>query len=534
VDLDPEQQLVSEIWGLEIRLCDPQGRTLFKGQFKPAAFADIWDRCPSANQDGVAGAMYQSVLTDLDWPGEAWKDFAFLYALREACGCESIYNEFASRMSIKFNLDGYDMNVRSPRFTRGRIIGTIGSASLEEPCHLVLGRHLMPTATDNGGFFRPTGRINSCCARLDMCGNSRRLYLDLGNAIPCATMGGPPSDLGPLTLTALRFPDPPLSLGKVPYLEENWYANTAGVFETELSEENFEIVKDHPLALCLSKTDGTLTIAIREPAEGLYLRADQFVFRLSPDQTDCVTLFAAKWGRPYTGARILSIRDPSQLQPFSDNGTAPPVGTPAQALCFDTELFTDSNGRAILRLHGKDPGKPRAHIDGQVYGVRPFLGETILPSVAYPFNQCDLISVLLWEKFEPKLPLNWHSTIRPIFQQYASLYPVMRRLMDLGDYESVCRNRELLLFVFGLPDKDPNFMPVTRDLSPAKRRFIIKWLSVAAPLEGSPPLGRQEPLAVRDPRVATAIGVPQLEGKAAAAARRLTFRNLTAQKDWYP
>ena len=32
VDLDPEQQMVSEIWGLEVRICTADGSTLVKGQ----------------------------------------------------------------------------------------------------------------------------------------------------------------------------------------------------------------------------------------------------------------------------------------------------------------------------------------------------------------------------------------------------------------------------------------------------------------------------------------------------------------------
>ena len=52
VDLDPQQQLVSEIWGAEVRLCDGDGATLLRGRFEPAPFSDIWDRA----QAGGGGA----------------------------------------------------------------------------------------------------------------------------------------------------------------------------------------------------------------------------------------------------------------------------------------------------------------------------------------------------------------------------------------------------------------------------------------------------------------------------------------------
>ena len=67
VDLDPEQQMVSQVWGLEVRICDRDGTTLVRGTFEPAAFMDIWDRAPGAGGDVGAGAMYQSVLSELEW-----------------------------------------------------------------------------------------------------------------------------------------------------------------------------------------------------------------------------------------------------------------------------------------------------------------------------------------------------------------------------------------------------------------------------------------------------------------------------------
>src|SRR5207253_1807368 len=82
VDLDPEQQLVSEIWGLEVRICDAAGTTLLRGQFEPAAFMEIWNRGGGGGGDSVASAMYQSVLTQLEWG--AIDRSPFLRALRES------------------------------------------------------------------------------------------------------------------------------------------------------------------------------------------------------------------------------------------------------------------------------------------------------------------------------------------------------------------------------------------------------------------------------------------------------------------
>jgi hypothetical protein len=82
VDLDPCQQMVSTIWGLEVRIADRQGNTLVRGAYEPAPFFDIWNRAPGRNSDRIACASYQSVITDLVWADVGASPF--LAALRQA------------------------------------------------------------------------------------------------------------------------------------------------------------------------------------------------------------------------------------------------------------------------------------------------------------------------------------------------------------------------------------------------------------------------------------------------------------------
>src|SRR5262249_31342228 len=153
-----EQQLVSEVWGLEVRVADAQGNTLLRGRFEPAAFHDIWDRAMGrAGGDFAAGAAYQSVLSQLEWG--AIDGSCFLKQLRDSAG--------DGLLSMKFNVDGYIMDSTAAEFTRGRITGTIGPATSAEPRHLVAGRHLMATAAAGGNFFKPQGQINFCPVVVD-------------------------------------------------------------------------------------------------------------------------------------------------------------------------------------------------------------------------------------------------------------------------------------------------------------------------------------------------------------------------------
>jgi hypothetical protein len=514
VDLDPEQQLVSMIWGLQVRLVDAAGATLLTGTYRPAAFMDIWDRCPSARGDELAGAMYQSVLTDLQWGDLSASPFLQQLQAGASDGL----------LSIKFNVDAFDATVGSPTFTQGRIVGTIGPATTAEPSTFVAGRQFMAPGLSSGTFFAPAGQVNFCAAAVDTARG--KVYLDLGNALPVASSGGPAADLGTLSLSCQPTPGQsgsgpiPVELGTIPaatYTDASWYPTTAGIVELPagraLSSDELSAIQNSPLDLWLVDANGNETPGIAEPTNGVYLRADQFVYRLSPGEQASVQLFATKFGQPYAGGQVIPVIDPSGLQ-----GPTPPVGTPSTAISVPSRLTTDSQGQATLPISVSAPGNPRAYIDGQVYGVRPVLEETVAtPGEQYPFNPWVFVSLLVWNDFKPHNAPTWHDDLQPIFQQYRNLYPVMDSFLDLADPASVWEHRTELHTVFGLPLTDPNSMPVTRDLSPAKRQAILTWLAASEPLLGTPaPTAAGTEAATR-----RSAAMPPGGGKAAAAGRRL-------------
>jgi hypothetical protein len=511
VDLDPEQQMVSEVWGMEIRICTENGTTLLRSHYKTAAFIDIWSRAP-VQGDSAFGATYQSTLHDLEWGGI--ESSPFLQALRDS-SVES------GKLSIKFNVDGYNMNP-GPDFTLGRIVGTIGPCAAGEPDHLVLGRHFMAPPQNPTPY-----QLNYCPAVVDA--QARKIYVDLGNALPTTTPGG---DIQPMGTLSLAYVDTkPESIGTIDYQLPRWYESTAGVVELPsrraLTSDELNAVQTNPLAWLAADTTGTLQAGIQEPPGGLYARADQFVFRMEPEQKSEVRVFATRFGAPLPGARIVNVFDPSGLQPSSIIGTAPAVAVPEDALNFPCRIVTGPDGIATLTLHAVDPGNPRSYIDGQVYGVRPMLEATLAYGTNYPFNPVEFISVLVFNRFKTDGPPTWYGSLQPIFVQYANLYPIMNRFLDLKDYESVCNNAKLLLLAFSLRREDPNSMPVTRDLSDAKRAAILEWFRNPGP-DGKPLMGSPPPAVesrkVAAPSPAPAAGPPaepMRGGKTAALARRL-------------
>ena len=513
VDLDPEQQLVSQIWGLEVRVCAPDGTALVRGAFTPAAFTNIWNRATTASGgDITASAVYQSVLTGVEW-GDV-SSSAALSDLRQATE--------DGVLSICFTVDGYNMNAASPNFTLGRIAGAIGPAHAGEPRHFVRGRQLQATPL-GGGFFRPAGKLNFCTAVVDE--RLGKVHLDLANALPTDKVGGPPSDLGWLSLTCDAVDNQghllPISLGSIDYLHRGWYERTAGIVSLppgrRLSPTELSALAVFPLTLRL---DGTAAVA--EHASGLHVRADDFVFRLDAGEPATVTLYASQFGAPLAGARIVAFLDSLGLQ-----GQGEP--DPGSRIDFPARVIADEQGVAQLPITTSAPGNPRGSLDGIVFGIRPAVEGTLGVGANYAFNPWDFVSLLIWDEFAADDPPTWHGAIHAIFQQYANLYPVMDRLLDLGSYESVCAHLDALELAYGLDPSDPNSMPVTRDLSAAKRAAILRWLREPGE-DGKPRLGTPPP---PEPAVAAADAAPPepadapdpaLGGKTAAADRRLALR----------
>jgi hypothetical protein len=101
----------------------------------------------------------------------------------------------------------------------------------------------------------------------------------------------------------------------------------------------------------------------------------------------------------------------------------------------------------------------------------------------------------------------------------------MKPIVDLGNYASVVANKAGLEMVFSLPQENPLYMPVTRDLSPAKRQMILNWLLTTGNA-GQPNLDTVPATPVKPPVLVAAApagaqgDVATLGGKTAAYQRR--------------
>jgi hypothetical protein len=497
VDLDPDQQLVSMLFGLRVTLVGGGTSGIaVSGDFEPAPFTDLWRRALSGSGDEAASAMYQSIVTVRSWGDTSASEF--LQELQQAAS-DNI-------LSIKFNVDGYSMNRSSPQFRKGRIAGTVGPGNSRGPRHFVVGRQLGNEAHPIGGAtpaFRPTTGVNYCPATVDA--TTGTIQLDLGNALSASEAGGDVADIGVLSVGCRMADDSIAVIDTVDYLGAD-YVRTAGIVrvprQRAMTESEQQLVSTSRLVLVAQRA-GQQRRIVSEEVDG-HVRADAFVARMNPGDEVVMRFHATRRGRPAASARVRLVL----LGP-------PNAEIPVHGLTFPSTVVCDADGVAEATLRASDPGSPRAFytsffenprvtVDGQVYRVAYALdGQP-------QHNPSNFLSVLVWNTFVPDEPPTWFGSMRQVFRQYGDLYPVMTNsvALDLAVYDQVVEQRDAILAVVQLPIEDPAYMPVTRDLSRSRRDAIVRFLTELGP-DGKPLLGEEPAPVLAEPVPLAAARVPE-------------------------
>ena len=210
--------------------------------------------------------------------------------------------------------------------------------------------------------------------------------------------------------------------------------------------------------------------------------------RREPKKDARVRLLVTKFGKPLHNMKVN----------FETNvcpnvfGESPQVGVPPMAP--PASVSTNSDGIAEFVITTIDPKNKRKYIDGQIYPYVYFAeGQKKNFSLMCCENSLALLNqmivMLVWDKYGPFQEPTWLEHVYPILKQYATIYPVMtENFVDLGNYYEVKQYKRAIILSMCLPTSHPNHMPVTRDLSPDKRKVILDWL-------------RSEDLPFGDPKV---------------------------------
>ena len=449
VDLDPEQQMVSTLYGVQLKV--GSGDNYVIGEMEPMWFQNFQG----------AYASYQSVLKPVEWGADLGEVLAML---KEAS---------PDLLSIKFMIGPPSFGDNSPM--SGNIYGTIGPADPDAPINFVPARFLRPATHSSFNF-------GHALVAKDDDGNPARLTIDLGSSAAMA------SDTT-LTVWANSAKVGAVQLGTVDY-STAMLENQALVFDIDLEglssiEQN--LLTTNPLSL--TNGDGAGAPAVLEENEhGVYVDATPYVFRMEANSTTNVDFWATRFGEP-AEVEVTITDESSRILPRGASappavGRVGPGGTKVGWMCLDTgerkdypaTVTTGEDGKGRLSIAGGDPKDFRAFIDGQVYALKFSASE--IP--VHP-DLNSFLSLLVHDAFD-KSP-TWEN-ISPIMAQYAKLYPIMAALgIQLDNPDSLRAHKQALLQVFGFPIEDPRYMPVVRDLSTAKLNAIVAWLQ-AQPDQG--------------------------------------------------
>jgi Ferritin-like len=444
VDLDPSDQLITELYAMRPKLVDAEGRQVLRADVVTTAVEDIWLRSMSAAGIPYPAGAYQSVLTGLEWADDL--DSPVLAALR-ACTQEG-------RLSIRFAMDSVELGFAGPsdKTTFGRIVGAIGPYYAGEPKRFVAGRRLRKVGDD--------GPLADACFRVDDATGT--VFVDLGNSIPTTEPYGPLKDVGELRLAVLDDAGKPTVLAPLAGMDADFYTRDAGIATARLTPDQVALAGGSRLALVDSAT--TPATVLSENADATWIHVDGSVQKLyagtGAGESGSAPVYATRYGKPAGGLRV-------SFTPVS----------PGKALSLPDEVVTDSAGHATLTFSCSDPGNPRGYIDGD-------LAQVTYGSVRRPGEPDGQIHFRVFDAYRAPERPTWVRDVEPIFRQYANLYPVMRDILDLGNYNHVLRHATYIKRTLTAPQESPNHMPVTRDLSPGKRDMIVSWLNTAP----TPPL----------------------------------------------
>ncbi|XP_019648076.1 PREDICTED: uncharacterized protein LOC109488316 isoform X2 [Branchiostoma belcheri] len=457
VDLDTDDQTQSQIWGLQVGVDG-----FFKGDFTPRSFNHMHDACEGLKCPTVSGmtrfsAIFFSTLQNVQWVEESLSEHSEFVKQVMSLRCKPGF-----QLHIKLNVYNMIVVSESPDFPYGRVTGTIFAKVSETPHPYGPYNRMLWDPSGTGGRHVPF-YVDS---------KRNKVVLDFANSMTFDIRGnvvGPSGGSLYLTqckplpkLTLCELLEEAYNLGQINLGRNDWFNVTAGIVELSVNPKAIESTQ---LVVIQQKTPTHCERLVEERQDGLFVQAiDDRVARKEPDEEWQMQFRTFRFGRL---AKEVFIR-PIQTRPNK---------TRQHAITIDSTEPSSDNGILTIKFKSEDPGEPRKEqqLDGQVYmyDIMAKMGDD-----GSEFTVLDLtVAVHLFSQYTfTEGEVTWYEHVYPIFQQYANLYPSMKQIINLASYDDVKWKMKLLKHALNLPEKDPNYMPVTRDLSKNKRRMILSWL----------------------------------------------------------
>ena len=484
VDIDVEMQSASKIFGLNLGvdgyLSNPP---VMKATFHPAAFTNLWPLVVNSQGGFIAmAARYQSYL-NVDWnndllaePDDPNKDkYKILRQLKETS---------PDVLSVSFTTYIYNTNDSNTNWTYGYVVGTVGPGTVAEPENYIRERFFRFADGESSTgdiIFSSQFKVTSSSLTVDFSNALSRRLVDGDFVLNTEDLG---SELCIYTQTT------DAELGRIE-LSEQWFQTTAGIQQFQLPSQYTNSVNQEYLKV-VKCTDQTVLMV---ETENVVRPTDTFVQWMNPGESVDKTFFVTNKGVPQCNYAITF-----QVHLVQDNIPWNKREQARNAIKVNDKetdtVYTNCTGFATVTLTATDPGIPRDFVDGCVLVVS-FTSDDGL------FSDSSLL-IRLFSDFPydstAKGKPSWYGEngVYSIFQQYDNLYPIMRKIVRLGDYNSVTdpRNIQYIKMAMELPFDHPSFMPVTRDLSQKKKQMILDWLNQDYP----PKKGKRGKMEIEDLR----------------------------------
>ncbi len=493
VDLDsPDYDFSSTLYGMRFGVdwSPTKQSDSFIGEWVPSILTrDYWAR---QINDTSADRFTQTLATqgasrlvNVEWGTELMSE-----------GLTELKKEYDERgseaLSVSVSLFNYTRPYQDEFFLYGLVLGSVGIGSLEEPLSFVGERVMQFKAdppenlTDNNSCAGASGWLSTSYFTVHTIAGGTSVTIDFGNSAKL-DFGGKVCDFGQLHLGILRQTMSGKHVdivGEIPYRNEM----TSGVFDFTLSKltqqisnhSQFVVVKQNnkpsdeevTYPVCQENAQvTTLTTCVYIILEETPIQVrpmDNNVVRLEAGQSVDIRMFVHKFGTPLAG-KVVKLID-----------TSPNGASSTSGMVYSNTARTNNKGIATFNFTAKDVGKPRGktEMDGIVYAFSYCIDTNgTLEDCEYGYT--NELGFLVWGKTTYNEPVFWDDHVQPIFHQYEVLYPVMKNILRLGEYDDVTKpqNIRLLKKAMSLDVNHPSYMPVTRDLSPSRREMILKWLN---------------------------------------------------------
>nr|AEA09213.1 hypothetical protein Lip018_ORF002 [uncultured Acidobacteriota bacterium] len=497
VDLDPDQQGRTELYGMRFQITLPAGGT-FGGPMSIPQLRELGPRVTLTKVGGSFSAVGQFMgsIVQPEWPaGDSGSEL--VRQLKAACT-----NGVAVSLTVDLHWNFPQISQNGLMFCYGRVHGTMGPLRPGETGQTLYGRRMFapssaaPPPAPVLSKAPPAPAVaappwNAGYAAMSPVNLPSVISVDLGLAIPLAVQkdamppgvnGTPQFEMGitigstdssgeftPLANGAVAFGD----YVQISAMEKNCYCwRNSGVFTVLLAAGEAQRLQSQPLAVQVNNT-----MVLQEIPSGVWVQFSQLSTRMPlPGASASIPMLVTQYGAPYPNyaPAAFSIQVSEWVQQGGQWTNQVVPSTDLKIVAYQPAQTDDAGAIAMnlaTQVSQMDLSALRADLESRVYFVTPPTD----PSIDIADDGLP-VSMLVWQPFTAPANPSWVDDIQPVMGAYARLYPGMKEKVDIGDRTAAQSNAGAIAARMSLPVAHPAYMPVTRDMTPAKVQMIADFM----------------------------------------------------------